>query len=155
MLFCASSEGSGESAHLHMLTLAFVTIPKYNVLPQMAICVLFTQQRRLWWVCTFVQVWSLDNKYQGLMRWQRLHIYICSPESRCSSKISCAGSNGDLVLFCASSEGSGESSHLHMLTLAFVTLPKSHVLPQKNDLRAIHARSVDSCESADFRRHSH
>ena len=38
----ASSEGSGESAQLHRLTLAFVTVPKYHVLPEMAICVLFT-----------------------------------------------------------------------------------------------------------------
>ena len=85
----------------------------------------------------------------------RLHIYIDSPESRCSSEISCAGSNGDLMLFCASSEGSAESSHLHMLTLAFVTVPKSHVLPQKGDLCAIHASSVDSGESAHLRRQSH
>ena len=41
---------------------------------------------------------------------------------------SCAVSNGDLMLFFASSEGSGESAHLHRLTLAFVTVPKSHVL---------------------------
>ena len=44
MLFCASSEGSVESSHLHRLTLAFVTVPKSNdiVLPQIANCVVFT-----------------------------------------------------------------------------------------------------------------
>ena len=39
-------------------------------------------------------------------------------------------SNGDLMLLCASGEGPGESTHLHRLTWAFVTVPKSHVLPQ-------------------------
>ena len=43
---------------------------------------------------------------------------------------SCAVSNGDLMLCFASSEGSGESANLHRLTLAFVTVPKSHVLLQ-------------------------
>ena len=41
---------------------------------------------------------------------------------------SCAVSNVDLMLFVASSEGSGESALLHRLTLAFVIVPKSHVL---------------------------
>ena len=45
-------------------------------------------------------------------------------------KKSCAGSDGDLLLFCARSEGSGESTHWHRPTWAFVTVPKSHVLPQ-------------------------
>ena len=45
--FCDSSKGSGESAHLHRLTLAFVTVPKSRVLPQMAIRVLFTPAGRL------------------------------------------------------------------------------------------------------------
>ena len=36
------AEGSGESTHLHRLTLAFVTVPKSRVLPQMAIFVLCT-----------------------------------------------------------------------------------------------------------------
>ena len=37
------SKGSGESAHLHRLTLAIVTVPNSHVLPQRVICVLFTQ----------------------------------------------------------------------------------------------------------------
>ena len=41
MLFCVNSEGSGKSAHMLRLTLAFITVPKSHVLPQMAICVLF------------------------------------------------------------------------------------------------------------------
>ena len=42
MPFCASSEGSGESAHLHRLTLAFVTVQNILYCLKMAICVLFT-----------------------------------------------------------------------------------------------------------------
>ena len=42
MLFSASSEGSGESARLHELTLAFVTVPKLHVRPQLVICALLT-----------------------------------------------------------------------------------------------------------------
>ena len=38
---CAGSEGSGESAHLHRLAGTFVTVPKYHVLAQIAICVPF------------------------------------------------------------------------------------------------------------------
>ena len=37
----AGSEGSGESAYLHKLAWAFVTVPKHPVLAQMAICVPF------------------------------------------------------------------------------------------------------------------
>ena len=59
------------------------------------------KQRWLWRVCTFA--------------W-------CSLSLRHSSKFSCGDSNGDWMPFCASSEGSGESAHLHRLTLAFVTL---------------------------------
>ena len=50
--------------------------------------------------------------------------------------------------FCASSEGSGESAHLHRLTLAFVTAALN------GDLCAIHASSEYSGESAHFRRQS-
>ena len=44
--FNASSEGSGKSAHLHRLTLAFVTVRKSHdiVLPQIVNFELFTQQ---------------------------------------------------------------------------------------------------------------
>ena len=59
------------------------------------------EQRWLWRVCTFA--WS-------------------SLSPRHSSKFSCGESNGDWMPFWASSEGSGESAHLHRLTLAFVTV---------------------------------
>ena len=68
------------------------------------------------------------------------HLNLCH-----SSKISYAGSNGDLLIFYASSEGSDQSEYLHRLTLAFVTEPKSyHVLLKINgDLSTIHARRED------------
>ena len=59
-----------------------------------------------------------------------VHIYTDSPEPRHSIEISCAGSNGDLMLFGSSSEGSGKFVHFHRLNLAFVAVPKSHVPPQ-------------------------
>ena len=59
------------------------------------------EQRWLWRVCTFA--WS-------------------SLSHRHSSKFSWGDSNGDWMPFCASSKGSGESAHLHRLTLAFATV---------------------------------
>ena len=56
---------------------------------------------RIWRVCTFA--WS--------------SLSICH-----SSKTSCGSSNVDWMPFCAGTEGSGESAHLHRLTLAFVTV---------------------------------
>ena len=38
-----------------------------------------------------------------------------------SSNISCSGSNDDLMSFCASSKGSGESAHLNRPTTGFNT----------------------------------
>ena len=97
MPICARSEGSGESAHLHRLTLAFVTV--YNLLCCLKwrfVCY-SRQQLVLWWVCIFAQAKSLDNAI--------------------SIKISWAGS-----------EGSWESSRLHRIAWAFVTVSKYHVL---------------------------
>ena len=55
--------------------------------------------------------------------------------------------------FCASSEGSGESAHLHRLTLAFVT-KKISCDALNGDLCAIHTSSEYSGESAHLRRQS-
>ena len=55
--------------------------------------------------------------------------------------------------FCASSEGSGESAHLHRLTLAIVTV-KISCAALNGDLCAIHASSDYSGESAHLRRQS-
>ena len=55
--------------------------------------------------------------------------------------------------FCASNEGSGESAHLHRLTLAFVTV-KDLCAALNGDLCAIYASSEYSGESAHLRRQS-
>ena len=74
MPFCASSEESGESAHLHRLTLAFVTVQNLLCCLKWRFMCYSRQQRILWWVCTFAQAKSLDNVM--------------------NIKISCAGSKG-------------------------------------------------------------
>ena len=76
----ASSEGSGESAQLHRLTLAFVTVPKYHVLPEMAICVLFTPAA---WTLLSLRICSgivtgQCNKYQYFKSWQRRLWRVCT-----------------------------------------------------------------------------
>ena len=74
MPVCASSEGSGESAHLHRLTLAIVTVQNLLCCLKWQFVCYSRQQRILWWVCIFAQAKSLDNAI--------------------SIKISCAGSEG-------------------------------------------------------------
>ena len=70
MPFCASSEGSGESAHLHRLTLAFVTVQNLLCCLKWRFVCYSRQQRILWWVCTFAQaVTGQCNKYQDLLCW--------------------------------------------------------------------------------------
>ena len=74
MPFCASSDGSGQSALLHRLTLAFVTVQNLLCCLKWRFVCYSRQQRILWWVCTFGQAKSLDNVI--------------------NIKISCAGSKG-------------------------------------------------------------
>ena len=74
MPICASSEGSGESAHLHRLNLAFVTVQNLLCCLKWRFVCYSRQQRILWWDCIFAQAKSLDNVI--------------------SIKISCAGSEG-------------------------------------------------------------
>ena len=74
MPFCASSEGSDESAHLYRLTLAFVTVQNLLCCLKWRFVCYSRQQRTLWLVCTFAQAKSLDNVI--------------------NIKISCAGSKG-------------------------------------------------------------
>ena len=93
-----NSEGFGEYVHLQSLARALVTVPKpHRILPYLC------EQTRLWQVSTFAKS-SLNL----------LH----------SSNISCAGSIGDLIPFCASSEGSGESAHLQRLPLDSIPMPQ-------------------------------
>ena len=74
MPFCASSEGSGESAYLHRLTLAFVAVQNLLCCLKWRFVCYLHQKRILWWVCTFAHAKSLDNII--------------------NIKISCAGSKG-------------------------------------------------------------
>ena len=103
MPFCASSEGSGESAHLHRLTLAFVTVQNLLCCLKWQFVCYSRQQRILWWVCTFAQaVTGQCNKYQDLLCWQQRLLRVCTfAQARLSLlysiEISCAGWNGD---FC-------------------------------------------------------
>ena len=98
----ANSEGSGAWA--------YVSEPKPHVLAQLSFFKLFNTSREV-----YVEAAHLLD---------RVWAFVTVRKSR-------AGSNGDLILVCESSEGSGESAHLHSLTLAFVTVPKYHVLPQR------------------------
>ena len=61
MPICVSSEGSGESAHLHRLTLAFVTVQNLLGCLKWRFVCYSRQQLILWWVCIFTQAKSLDN----------------------------------------------------------------------------------------------
>ena len=103
MPFCASSEGSGESAHLHRLTLAFVTVQNLLCYLKWRFVCYSRQQRILWWVCTFAQaVTGQCDKYQDLLCWQRRLLGVCTfAQARLSLlysiEISCAGWNGDFL----------------------------------------------------------
>ena len=72
MPICAIGEGSGESAHLRRLTLAFVTVQNLLCCLKWQFVCYSRQKLILWWVCIFAQAKSLDNVI--------------------SIKISCAGS---------------------------------------------------------------
>ena len=97
MPFCASSEGSGESAHLHRLTLAFVTVQNLLCCLKWRFVCYSRRQRILWWVCTFAQaVTGQCNKYQDLLCWQQRLSGVCTfTQARLSLlysiEISCAG----------------------------------------------------------------
>ena len=116
MPFCASSEGSGESAHLHRLTLAFVTVQNLLCCLKWRFVCYSRQQRILWWVCTFAQaVTGQCNKYQDLLCWQQRLLGVCTvAQARLSLlysiEISCAGWNGDFCNVYVNSEWCGESA---------------------------------------------
>ena len=86
MPICASSEGSGESAHVHTLTLAFVTVQKLLCCQKWRFVCYSRQQRILWWVCIFAQAKSLDNAISikiscaGSKALESLHVCTGSPE---------------------------------------------------------------------------
>ena len=116
MPFCASSEGSGESAHLHRLTLAFVTVQNLLCCLKWRFVCYSRQQRILRWVCTFAQaVTGQCNKYQDLLCWQQRLLGVCTfVQVRLnllhSIEISWAGWNGDFCNVYVNSEWCGESA---------------------------------------------
>ena len=116
MPFCASSEGSGESAHLHRLTSAFVTVQNLLCCLKWRFVCYSRQQRILWWVCTFAQaVTGQCNKYQDLLCWQQRLLGVCTfAQARqsllYSIEISCAGWNGDFCNVYVNSEWCCESA---------------------------------------------
>ena len=103
MPFCASSEGSGESAHLHRFTLAFVTVQNILCCLKWRFVCYSRQQRILLWVCTFAQEGTGQcYKYQDILCWQQRLLGVCTfAQARLSLlysiEISWAGWNGD---FC-------------------------------------------------------
>ena len=116
MPFCASSEGSGESAHLHSLTLAFVTVQNLLCCLKWRFVCNARQQRKLWWVCTFAQaVTGQCKEYQDLLCWQQRLLGVCTfAQARLSLlysiEISCAGWNGDFCNVYVNSEWCGKSA---------------------------------------------
>ena len=110
MPFCASSEGSGESAHLHRLTLAFVTVQNLLCCLKWRFECYSRQQRILSRVCTFAQaVTGQCNKYQDLLCWQQRLLGVCTfAQARLSLlysiEISCAGWNGNFCNVYVNSE---------------------------------------------------
>ena len=117
MPFCASSEGSGESAHLHRLTLAFVSVQNLMCCLKWRFVCYSRQQRILWWVCTFAQaVTEQCDKYQDLLCCQqRLSGVYTFAQARLSLlysiEISCAGWNGDFCNVYVNTEWYVESLH--------------------------------------------
>ena len=99
MPFCASSEGSGESAHLHRLTLTFVTVQNLLCCLKWRFECYSRQQQILWWVCTFAQaVTGQCNKYQDLLCWQHRLILptVCAPGVITNMHV-CTGSPGPSI----------------------------------------------------------
>ena len=110
MPFCASSEGSGEFAHLHRLTLAFVTVQNLLCCLKWRFVCYSRQQRILWRGCTFAQTKSLDNVIKnksilGVCTFAQARLSLLH-----SIDISCAGWNDDFCNVFVNSECCGESA---------------------------------------------
>ena len=96
----------------------------------------FFSSEYLWQVCTFESRLSLrhwtktsragSNACFILFMRAKEEVYVESAHLLCL--VWAFVTNGDWMPFCASSEGSGKSAHLHRLTLAFATV-QNLVLP--------------------------
>ena len=107
---CARSEGSGESEHLHRLTRAFVTASESHVHA---------------WLAAYVPFMRAVNALVNLHNVAQVHLSLLSLVNLKSTKLHASFGS---IYDC--SEWSGESVHLHRLTSAFVTVPKSYALAQ-------------------------
>ena len=79
MPFCVSSEGSGKSAHLHRLTLAFVTVKNLVCCVNGDLCAIHA-----------------SSEYSG----ESAHLRRQSLDDVINIKISCAGSKGSWEYAC-------------------------------------------------------
>ena len=92
MPFYTSSEESGESAHLHRLTLAFVTVKISRAALNGDLCAIHASSE---YICTD-KVTGQCNKYQDLLCWQQRLFGVCTFAQACLSllhtiEILCAG----------------------------------------------------------------
>ena len=149
MPICASSEGSGESTHLHRLTLAIVTVQNILCCLKWMICVLFTPAANTLvslHICAG-KVTRQCGKYLDLLCWQRRLLGVCTFAQdhlslRHSIEISCAGCNDDFCNVYVNSECCGESAlaitsllcnHQCVVSMSQKMLPvRCNKIPQEN-----------------------
>ena len=137
---CSRSEGSGESAHLHRLAWAFVTVSESHVHARSAVCVCHLCEQRVKALVNIhkaaqvhLSLLSLDNlistklscwpemRFRCHIWLQRMLWWVCTfAQAQLSlqhcTKIFCVGSNDDLCPIYTSSEGSGESAPVNTTT---------------------------------------
>ena len=138
---CASNEGSGESAHLHRLTLAFVTVQNLLCCLKWRLVCYSRQQRILWWVCTFAQaVTGQCNTYQDLLCSRSLVLKIsCAQDLLCSRSLVLAAKALESLHVCTGSPG--PSSQYQNIEMAiFVTF-----MWPANDVVSLHQKPQDFC----------
>ena len=113
---CSRSEGSGESAHVHRLAWAFVTVSESHVHARLAV-----------WVCHLCEqrIKALVNIHKAA----QVHLSLLLLDNLISTKLSCwPGMRFRCYIWLQ--RCSGESAHSHRLNWAFVTVPKFYALAQ-------------------------
>ena len=138
---CSRSEGSGESAHLHRLAWAFVTVSESCACSIGGVWVIYaSSEQRIKALVNIhkaaqvhLSLLSLDNlistklscrpeiRFRCHIWLQRLLWRVCTfaqaqPSHRHCTKILYVGSNNDLCPFYTSSEGSGETAPVNTTT---------------------------------------
>ena len=115
-LFCDHLDGEERES----LLICLVCLPgaSWLLCGYSSQCTGFVCSLWLWYSLTIFRCHSCEKRWL----WRVCSLAWSSLSLRHSSKFSCGDSNGDWMPFCASSEGSGEATYLHRLTLAFVTV---------------------------------